>query len=627
MASVINTNIASLNAQRNLSMSQSSLTTALQRLSSGLRINSAKDDAAGLAIADRLTSQIKGLNQASRNANDGISLAQTAEGGLATATDLLQRMRELAVQSANSTNSNVDRASLQAEVSQLREEIDRVAKSTNFNGINLLDGSFTAQTFQVGANNTTNDRIQVNSLANMQAATLGSGSAGGSATLTSGTTATKALVALAAGDLTLNSTQIGATVSGTLPGQSADSAWALAQAINKSAAQSGVTAVANAAVASTVWATGGAITVTTEIAAGSFSINGVSVGTIKAGTLFDDTTYPPTAGGVSAVAQKALNTADAINKVSSQTGVKATASETGKVTLISTTGGTIDVKALGGFATLATSAGLVATAVGAPDAAVTLPTADAVGYMAGSISINGIALGFVAGSVTVAGQGANVAAAVNLISGRTGVTAKSDAITGAMVLTAADGRNIQINDLTGTGAGTQGTALLMLGMDSVEVPGALLPGAGKGVTNGTVTLSSTNPVGIAVGGLKTKSAGLNASEGLVAADVGSSSNSLSAIDIGTATGAQDALATLDQALAQIDSARGAMGALQNRFTSVVSNLASTAENLTASRSRIQDADFAAETANLTRAQILQQAGTAMLAQANALPNQVLALLK
>src|SRR5574340_1216586 len=152
MPAYINTNIASLNAQRNLTGSQGALQTSLQRLSSGLRINSAKDDAAGMAISDRMTSQIRGLNQATRNANDGISLAQTAEGALSEISNNLQRIRELAIQSANSTNSASDRASLDAEVQQLIAEISRVASQTSFNGLNLLDGTFTSQSFQVGAN-------------------------------------------------------------------------------------------------------------------------------------------------------------------------------------------------------------------------------------------------------------------------------------------------------------------------------------------------------------------------------------------------------------------------------------------------------------------------------------------
>ena len=181
--SVINTNVASLNAQRNLSTSSSGLATSLQRLSSGLRINSAKDDAAGMAISERMTSQIRGSNQASRNANDGISLAQTAEGDLGSISDNLQRMRELSVQAANASNSDSDRAALQTEVSALKSEIDRVSKNSSFNGVKLLDGSFNAQTFQIGANNTQNDRVTINKISSARLSELGSAGASFKATV------------------------------------------------------------------------------------------------------------------------------------------------------------------------------------------------------------------------------------------------------------------------------------------------------------------------------------------------------------------------------------------------------------------------------------------------------------
>jgi len=171
MAQTIMTNVSSLNAQRNLNTSQSALATSLQRLSSGMRINSAKDDAAGMAISSRMTSQINGLNQAVSNANDGISLAQTAEGALASVTDNLQRMRQLAVQSANATNSSSDRAAIQQEVTQLSQEIDRVATQTDFNGTKLLDGSFSAATFQVGAN--VGQTITVTAIASSRTTALG----------------------------------------------------------------------------------------------------------------------------------------------------------------------------------------------------------------------------------------------------------------------------------------------------------------------------------------------------------------------------------------------------------------------------------------------------------------------
>ena len=628
MASIINTNIASLNAQRNLTVSQMSLATTLQRLSSGLRINSAKDDAAGMAIASRMTSQINGLNQAARNANDGISLTQTAEGGLATAGDLLQRMRDLAVQSANSTNSDADRASIQSEVSQLRDEIDRVAKSTNFNGISLLDGSFTAQTFQVGANNSSADHVQVNAIANIKASALGSGMSG-SASLTTGLVNT----ALTAGDLTLNGIQVSTAVAGAGAGQSADSAWAAAQAINTVGNQTGVTAKANATVATEVAVAGVAPTaLTADLAANSFSINGVSIGTVKFGVLFDGTTTPPTAGGPSADIAQGANVAEAINKVTSQTGVRASVDDTGAVTLTSLTGNNIKIEVLGSYSAgsllsdtgltgdTVANGGTITTTTNGPN--ITGGTNTDGSYTADSMRINGISVGAVSAGGTVQGEGANVAAAINKISGQTGVTATANAITGAITLTAADGRDIVLAD----GVNGDGTAKDLTGIDPTATVGDLNLN-GDGTFTGSVTLSSSNLNGIVVGGANDKYAGMHAYEGQVAADTSAASNTLSAIDVGTANGALSALSTIDAALSQINSARAAMGAYQNRFSSVVSNLQSTAENLTAARSRIQDADFAAETAAMTRAQILQQAGIAILAQANAQSNSVLSLLK
>ena len=628
MASMINTNISSLNAQRNLSTSKTSLETSLQRLSTGLRINSAKDDAAGMAISTRMTSQINGLNQATRNANDGISLTQTAEAGMASATDLLQRMRDLAVQSSNGSNSDTDRAAIQTEVGQLKEEIDRVAKSTNFNGLNLLDGSFSAQSFQVGANNSSNDRIQIKEIANLQTTKLGSGTTG-SSSLTSGLT-TKAL---AAGDLTLNGTQVGASTSGAQAGQSSSSAYAVAQAINAAAGQSGVTATANATVATSITATGAAATDATKLAANTFSINGVNIGEIEAGTEFDDTTNPPTAGGSSAEINKGTKVADAINKVSDQTGVKATVDDAGKVKLTSTNGKEIELKlaspevANPAAANAAAEATRVTTANTAKIASVlnstgltvsvdgtktegsqpAVPAANA-SYAAGTFKINGVEVGEIANGGNVAGQGANTAAAINAISDKTGVTAKADSITGKISLSAADGRDIKLEDGAGTDSAKNAT------------------GIAANTFTGSVTLSSSNVNGIVVGGDNNKNAGLAAYTGLKAADT-KSTGTISSVDVSTATGAQAAIDTIDKALSSVNTSRANMGAYQNRFSAVVSNLQSSSESLSSSRSRIQDADFAAETASMTRGQILQQAGTAMLAQANSLPNGVLSLLR
>ena len=482
MSLTINTNINSLVAQNNLSTNQASLATSMQRLSSGLRINSAKDDAAGLSIAERMTAQINGSNQAARNANDGISLAQTAEGAMSQISSNLQRMRELAVQSANGTNTSSDRAALNNEVQALSQEIDRVAQSANFNGVNLLDGSFTAQKFQVGANGTANDSITVSQIASARTSALGGSGASTSTTVTGVLGSVTPLVALNAGDLTLNGLQVGASIQGAAPGQDPSSAYSIAAAINAVSAQSGVTATANVTKSAAITVGGFA-----SVLANVGTVNGVNVGAIAAGT-------------------------DAI------------------------------------------------------------------------------------------GSGANVAAAFNLVSAQSGVTASSDATSGAVTFTAADGRNINI-----AGFGSAGTTI-----------------ANQTITGGIV-LNSNAAGGITASGNAPLSAGIAATHTPPTTTL--TINSISSIDVLTASNATNALAAIDGALSTINASRATLGAAQNRFTSVVSSLQTTSQNLTASRSRIQDADFASETSNLSRAQILQQAGTAMVAQANSLPQGVLALLK
>ena len=376
---VINTNVMSLNSQRNLSSSGAELATSLQRLSSGLRINSAKDDAAGLAISQRFTTQIRGMDQAARNANDGISLAQTAEGAMGEIGNNLQRIRELAVQSRNATNSATDRAALNAEAQQLKAEIDRVSTQTNFNGVKLLDGSFANQVFQVGANQ--GETITVSSIVDASSANLG--------------TFDRASV------------------------------------------------------------TGAAATAFTAVTAGDLTVNGISVGAIAADT---------------SATERAAGVREAVNSVSDQTGVYAVNDTPTTITLVSTT------------------------------------------------------------------------------------------------------QNIAIAH-----AGASSTA------------------ATTGLTAATTNLAS--------------------------------STGFAALDISTTAGADAAMQSMDAALSSINTARANMGAVQNRFSSVVANLSATSENLSAARSRIQDADFAKESAQLTRNQILQQAGTAMLAQANQAPQGVMSLLR
>ena len=492
MPSIINTNVNSLTAQRQLGVSQNSLATSMARLSSGLRINSAKDDAAGLAISERFTSQIRGVNQAGRNANDGISLAQTAEGDLAQISNNLQRIRELAVQSANSTNTASDRLSLNNEATALIVENDRVASTSAFNGIKLLDGTFTAQNFQVGANGTASDQIAVTSIASARGNSLGVGASSSYATSVTGALITSA-VGLTAGEISINGYQVGAAAT-----------------------------------------------------------DGVSNNTA-------------TTSGIAVAA--------AINAISGNSNVTAT---------------------------------VAATAV----AGTTVTTFTAM--TAGDITINGVSIGAIALATTAAGRGGQVAAAINAKTAQTGVTATVNTSTGAVALAAADGRNIDVT--------TKATSL------------AINTGLGSGgvattVTRSLVTLTSSSSAGI---NLSEGPSNLLNKAGLTAAFTAATSQSgagVSALNLTTAAGSLAALATVDAAISTINSTRAALGAFQARFTSVVASLATTGENLTASRSRVQDADYAAETANLSRSQILQQAGTAMVAQANQLPQGVLALLR
>ena len=396
----VNTNFASLSAQRNLSGSQGNLETSMERLTTGLRINSAKDDSAGLAISERMTAQINGLNQGVRNANDGISLTQVAEGALGEVTNNLQRIRELAVQSSNATNTQADRNALQAEVSQLLNEIDRVANKTSFNGVSLLDGSFTGANFQVGANN--GDVVTVSSITDANVAALGS------ATQT--------------------------TVAGT---------------------DSGGTAVAGA--------------------------------------------------------------------------------------------GTIAISALTGYASAT---------------------------VAGNLTVAGTDIGVLGAATSAAERGGDLVEAINNVSATTGVTATSD------------GTNISLISASGfTLAGTGAAAAIGFALDPN--------------TTGTAQLNFA-----------------------AAATTG-----IANLSVAGYSGAQLALDQVDSALTAVNSARADLGAMQSRFDSIITTQQTTSDNLSASRGRIQDADFAAETAAMTKAQILQQSGIAMLSQANSAPQNVLALLQ
>ena len=503
MSLFINTNIASLYAQNNVANSQSALATSIQRLSSGLRINSAKDDAAGMAIAARMTSQIGGMTQAAQNANDGISLAQTAEGALQQVTNDLQTMRNLAVQAANGTNSSSDRASIQASVSQLQQDISQIANNTQYNGLNLLDGTLTNLQFQVGAN--------ANQTINASVASAAANSIG-NYFVSSGNTAAMSLATAAAAGTTK-------------------------QANGYSAAPT-----------------------TGLVISGNGSTLTIPTASIPAGS-------------------SAYTVAQAINSASNNTtGVTASALTTATLGSFSA-GGTVSFNL---FGSNATAVSISAT-------------------MANSTDFTGL--------VT----------AINGQTSSTGVTAA--VVNGKISLTSAQGYDIGIAGFTNA---TNAGATVALAGASGASPITLTDGGNNSSTvGGVISFNSSNSFTL----LATGSTGL-----LSATSLSSSLQSVSSVDVttmtnGIPTGANSALQVVDSAINTVNGLRANLGALQNRFQNAQNSLTTTSTNMQQARSRIQDTDFAAETANLTHNQILQQAGTAMLAQANALPNSVLTLLK
>ena len=511
MAQVINTNISSLNAQRNLNTSQSALATSLQRLSSGLRINSAKDDAAGLAISERFTTQIRGLNQAIRNSNDGISLAQTGEGALAEVTTNLQRIRELAVQSANSTNSASDRAALDLEVQQRIAEIDRTATQTSFNSLKILDGTFGNAAFQVGAN--VGETISVGLNTSMRTTAIGK-----TADYVNGTTEYSTATAL------------GQQGSGVVAG--------------------------------------------TVLATNDLLINGVAIAAsvdASAG-----------AGNAGKTAGSAYAKVLAINNASVP-----------NLTAVADTTVVLD------FAAITDTANLY------------------------SLSVNGAAAFTTNGGAI---SGAELAAGINGGSGTSGVTATFDSSSNRITLNAADGRNITVvQTTTDAAADGQGLGVTTAGLNNTvnDAINTLLPSGAAAVTAvfaGTIRMTSTAAISLS-----------GAAESVIGyADNSAMALGASALNSASVTSVANAntmISRVDAALASVSTLRSTFGSIQNRFESVISSLSATSENLSAARSRIQDTDFAAETAQLTRNQILQQAGVAMLAQANALPNNVLTLLR
>lgn len=503
MALTVNTNVASLNTQRNLSNSSNALSTSLQRLSTGSRINSAKDDAAGLQISNRLTSQVNGLGVAVKNANDGISLAQTAEGALQQSTNILQRMRDLSLQSANGSNSVSEREALNAEVTQLKTEMNRIANTTTFGGRSLLNGSFSNVEFQVGSQ--ANETIGF-SIASARATDLGK----------------------------VNNIDFGG--------------FALAGA--SASAATPVSGVANQTL--------------TAVVDGKTTALSISAGA-SAESIQDD-----------------------VN--SNFSNLKADAKTTARVTL-----------------------------AGFDNAAETL-----------NVTINGVQLSQVTGVTTPATAAAALKTAIESDSKLSNLRVTDNA-DGTLDIVDQDGKNITFDDITFVDAGGTAAAVSVGARDFansalVGTNQAIASGEGTVVTGdikftgtaSTAALYSSN----GAGGITT-----SATQAAGVASVTDTLERVSTVDVTTAQGAQDAIAVIDAALKSIDSQRADLGAVQNRFDNTISNLQNISENVSAARGRIQDTDFAAETANLSKNQILQQAGTAILAQANQLPQAVLSLLR
>ncbi|WP_041523347.1 flagellin N-terminal helical domain-containing protein [Gilvimarinus agarilyticus] len=573
MALVINTNVASLNTQRQLLQSGNSLDQATERLSSGNRINSAKDDAAGLAIANRMTSQIRGLDQAVRNANDGVSMIQTAEGALQEATNMLQRMRELSVQSANGIYSDSDRSRLDAEAQQLKSELSRIAEETTFNGKNLLDGSLQNTSLQVGSEQNQTIEITVGSFAVSE---LGGGAGGdivggaiGTATATTGNGATAVLGAgTLTDDVTINDQVVAA----------AD--------LNGALTMNDFLAEINDAVANVE---ASAVTEVTATADGE----GVLRGT-------DSVTLDVVNGDGSTSSFEITDTGsleELAAKINSETGGKIDASinDDGRLVLANEGGSSITVTdttdatgitdgTFGASLSLASTddSGITVAYADATDAAVlgidarsdagditgVVNTAQAA-LAEGDIKINGVSIGAVAAGGSATLHGDNLAAAINELSDQTGVVASNAA--GVLTLNSVSGDEMSIE----------------------------LGGAATTANTGLQEVNNATTVG----------------------------DSVANIDITTQEGAQKAIGILDRAIDQVGETRADLGAVNNRLDFTVSNLSNVSEKTAAARSRITDADFAAETANLSRSQVLQQAATAMLAQANSRPQQVLSLLQ
>ncbi|TAA40329.1 MULTISPECIES: flagellin [Corallincola] len=579
MALTIQTNVSSLNAQRNLNQSNSALGTNFERLSSGLRINSAADDAAGLQISNRLTSQINGLNIATRNANDANSLSQTAEGALQESTNILQRMRDLSIQSANGTFSDSDRGALQEEVNQLQDELDRIADTTTFGDRKLLDGSFGTESFQVGAQAFETVAVSINSFQteSMGAQTyellkteVGGSFTGvavseGTASVVTGSASAIGLGGIgvstaATADATFGGTALtnsantlnvsGELGSATINVDGSASAGDIAKSINDQSQATGVNADARTVVALDFYSAGGSFAANSSGTINTFggALTGTATLTFSLRGANDDLATAPTIKVDITNTEDLSSLANAINAVADETGVGANVGDDGRLVLTSEGGDTIQID------------NLQLTGVGST-----------VGIDAATYEFSGDT-----------DDTANIASYANLVATTGSTIADAAAVgdsaadfVGTIRLTANGDFNVQAN--TQAGASALSTTIL-------------------------------------------QNASLGAGAELSQLD------SVDNIDISTAIGAQEAVSVIDGALSYIDSQRASLGAVQNRLDSTISNLSNISENASNSRSGIRDTDFAEETSELSKNQVLTQAATSVLAQANQLPQAALSLL-
>lgn len=612
MGLIVNTNIASLNAQRNVSVNSSNLAKSLERLSSGLRINRAADDAAGLAIANKLRSQVLGLDQARRNANDGISLIQTGEGALNVTVGILNRLKELAVQSASETVTSSDRTALKKESDQLVAELTRISEATEFNGMALLDGTFSAKKLQIGANADQNISITLSdsrakAMGNFASTTANVGDGASQGVSGSG--------GINAGTLTINGTNVVATSDsddqvsvlaiGGASGASTDllNGGGLAASVadhvllNINGTSIAITAFATAyaSVGSFVMDLASAINAAniTNVTARAFAFSGASTALVLDArnganlALYVSTTGGADIGGTSFISELGLSAAflglNSGAAVTTYNGQSSAIAKAAAINAIKTTTGVsavVEENSMTGVNTIA--AGSIAS---------------------GDLFINGVNIG----AVTVQANDANgaLASAINAQSSNTGVVASVSG--GQLTLKAASGRNITI----------EATDAAQDILDATDKFGTANYTGATTIIRSSMTLKSTD--NFTLSGTMT---GIGATAGTQVA-----SGNLATMDMSTRSGANNAITQIESALKSVNSMRADIGATQNRMEMLIQNLMTASENQSAAESRIRDADFAHETAQFTRNQILMQAGTSILAQANTSSQVALQLLR